>query len=433
MENCKHYIAKYKEFLKNNIGLLGWIVWWVLFTYGVKIFFYSMTVDSEVAHLNKDNMIWVALGRWGITFLKNLTGSNGNFAPFAAHFLGACSLVLAVIIWNLNIADAKDDYSKVGGAEYAFAAIYISYPMYATLFNFSIVSFESSFGILLCAAGVLTVNLSMKVIKKTEKVICFVIGVLLLGLAVSIYQSFIAVTIVGFAVTLLLLDERNGVEIRTVLVDIAAIGLSGLFYAITSTIGKRFIDIQSHLEDQYIGWGVLPVRTVITNLLNYFGNLLIFDSEYTECCGHILFVSLVIFFIYAIYMLWNKKGLAFSLCLAIAGGIFYVPFLLGSSMPVRSQLVAPLVVAFAVWLLMKKMRRISVILFILLLVISMKNSFTVNKLYYGDYMKYRHEEMMVEKISDRIEQLGMGEIPNKPVVVLGSYQPRDNATTMTLD
>ena len=49
-----------------------------------------------------------------------------------------------------------------------------------------------------------------------------------------------------------------------------------------------------------------------------------------------------------------------------------------------------------------------------------------SKMFYSEYVQYEEDVRLAVKITDRIDQLNLGENPEEPVVIIGSRSPRLN-------
>ncbi len=63
---------------------------------------------------------------------------------------------------------------------------------------------------------------------------------------------------------------------------------------------------------------------------------------------------------------------------------------------------------------------------ILVIFVTMNQSILTSRLYYTQYVQYKEDVRVAEKISDQIELLNLGEIPKEPIVFVGAREARKN-------
>ena len=66
-----------------------------------------------------------------------------------------------------------------------------------------------------------------------------------------------------------------------------------------------------------------------------------------------------------------------------------------------------------------------------LLIFSMSQSLNSARLYYTQYVTYEEDVRLAVKITDRIDQLGLGETPKEPVVFVGGRTPQRNGVCLS--
>ena len=69
------------NFMKSNIGLVLANVFFILLTYGLKLFQYSVSIDTEIILNDQECLLisWIGIGRYGLVLLKYIR-DNGIYA-----------------------------------------------------------------------------------------------------------------------------------------------------------------------------------------------------------------------------------------------------------------------------------------------------------------------------------------------------------------
>ena len=108
--------------------------------------------------------------------------------------------------------------------------------------------------------------------------------------------------------------------------------------------------------------------------------------------------------------------------------------LMGNEPTVRTQLLLPFVAGVGFQYLVNKASNISflfpkmsIIAIAFVGVICLHQSMDSARLYYTQYVQYEEDVRVAEKISNQIEQLGLGENPVEPVVFVGWRVPQKNS------
>ena len=79
---------KFLEFINQSKLLIGVTIFFILLCYGIKIFYYDFSIDTEVILNNYALQLsaWQTIDRVGLVFTKKLFFLD-KFNPFVANFL----------------------------------------------------------------------------------------------------------------------------------------------------------------------------------------------------------------------------------------------------------------------------------------------------------------------------------------------------------
>jgi hypothetical protein len=259
------------------------------------------------------------------------------------------------------------------------------------------------------------------------------------------YQSTVILFITGAVASFLLFYDYESGEDTPDFLKIKATGfrywgtigklillfvLSYLFYTIANKIvmGALGIQTEAYINDQ-VHWGKDSVTECIVNIGLQVKKILLGKTIYYN----VALAILMIFFLVYICFRWKQKRKAYYIFFLASLALCVCPFimvlLLGGSVSVRTEWTIPFVTAFlamyltgcfidsehfTVPLLLKRLA------LLLAFVMGMQQSMVTARIYYTEYAKYQQDLVMAIKISDRIEELNLGDSPQAPVTFIGA-------------
>lgn len=412
------------SFLRENKYIVGILVFFSILTHGVAIFYYKIGIDSERAIVLGTGQGFTAQGRFGISTLKKIFSTDNIVIPAYNILLGIFMLVLFAILSTYIINKYSGEKCRL--ANLSFMIMFITFSQLPTYTTFIMYSFEVSMGYFIVGLSMLFIT---RAIFDKSDVIDLILGIVLLMFAISIYQSFITLY-AAFVCFIFLMKDKDDIkeskknqDFQQLLKYILVLIIALILYLITNFIlTNSLINSEGYLGN-FIGWKNYKFIDV-TLAIFYSIKSVIFDVYGFE----ILKVSYIVLFIVLAVIMLKKRSVINVLCLV---GLMAAPFLLniilGSGQPIRSLVALPFFIGvvsygFVIILRNKTIRRI---LFIFIFLCGMYQAQATSKLYFGDYARYNQDVELGNRISERIEELGVGERHQYPVVYIGAHSLYD--------
>lgn len=445
----KNYLGKMpsiKSFIKENR-----VNWWIigiflLMVYGIKIFNVSISHDTEAIIAASKNLYgsWFMLGRFGLIFLKKILGTY-VFNPYAASFLMVLSMVLNSMLWAY-LFEWLSGGRKRSFAIWIFPAYFFTSMIMAEQSGFLLQAYEVNIALLLIGIAFLCLFWFFagqgNIVWCLPAIVCCVI-------AFSAYQSLIPLFTAGAALCFVVLydhlaqTDKDAVTFRfcfsLIGMLIAVFLASFCIYQITNRVVQTVMDVDStaYLSEQIL-WGTVPAGECVYNIVRHIYRAVFGKSIFYN--GMNLFVYFGILG-YAVFRIRKKEPcyniyiLAVLYCLLSP---FLMTILMGAEPTKRTQILLPFIVGFFLQYLLQEMwtksrktiRNAGVVLMICSIGCIVYQSMLSARLYYTQYVQYEEDRCVANKIAERIEQLGFGEIPEKPVAFVGARKPQKNPSCM---
>lgn len=443
MPSVKSFIHDYK------------VNWWIIgiflcAVYGIKISHISISHDTEAVISASEALYksWYTMGRFGLIFLKKILGTY-VFNPYIACFLTVLMMMFNSMLWTYLFCWLGNAQRKMISVSWIFPAFFFTSMIMAEQNGFLLQAYEVNAAILMVGFALTCL---FKSFLETRKLRWCIPAVFCCVIAFSVYQTLVLLFTAGAALCFIVLYDRMvqekkhqlSVKFCFVLVGklIAVFILSFLIYQIVNKMILSFwgMETTSYITEQ-IMWGKLPAKECIRNILGHvyhvgFGKGIFYNG-----------INLVIYILTAGYIISRirKKEPCYVLYVLAALYCMASPFLMtvlmGNEPTVRTQLLLPFVMGFflqylteKIWKSEKKtMRYLKGAVLAAIMVATMNQSLLSARLYYTQYVQYEEDVQLAEKITDRIEQLGFGEIPEEPVVFIGSRTPQKNPSCFQSD
>lgn len=241
-------VAGFCNFCRNNIPLVLAVSITLFFTYGVKLFWHSIGVDTELFMTNKNSMLnWhLQIGRFGLVLLQKWLHIK-EFNPFTAFFLTFCQIWLFTISWCYIIAifsrDTVNNHKLI-----PFALVLMTSPVWAEQFYFLLQAAETSLMITLCPYVIYLLYKGFLDGEKGKIVCAFI----LLVFMIAVYQAIVPLFCCGVFACFILLQEHSDFEpavYRRLCIQLFAIliGALAIYFLIDKIILYCF-----HMEKQTI-------------------------------------------------------------------------------------------------------------------------------------------------------------------------------------
>jgi len=325
--------------------------------------------------------------------------------------------------------------AKPNKAYLIFTGLFVTSPIIAEMFNFSILSFEISLGMLLIVLSVLLCYMAF------EKKITFflLISVALAMFSFSIYQALPTFYIASVlcCMSLLVMQRKDSQLTHKYYWSIAGIWLLCFFgamllyqllpYAYLALTGSGdALNGGAYLTSQ-INWGKLPVADVLGIIKQTLSEIVLGKGYFYSLAllSGILLVTITYISLLAKDKLRGVKKYYLILSL---GGLIVAPFLLifviGNNGDIRTKMPAlQLMTAFLFYFTYSYVRHYGIKFVCLILAaafIFLQITKTTN-LFYVEHMKYEEDVALTQRIIGRLDQLGFNDYGNYKLVILGNH------------
>jgi len=444
------------NFCKYNVPLILAVSVTLFFTYGIRLFWYSIGIDTELFMADKAWFLkWhIQTGRFGLALLSKFLFIR-EFNPFAAFFMAFGMIWLFTISWCYIIAIFSRNTGR-NNKLIPFALVFMTVPVWAEMFYFTFMAMETALIIGLCPY---VIYLLYKGFLDNEKgkIIC---AFMLFVFMTSVYQAIVPMFCCGVFACFVLLQEQTDYEPQIyrnlcLKLFITLVGAMAVYFFIDRIIIPVFFHIEkSTYVDDMNQWGQVPVRQNIINILlfgyiNTIGHIPLVQSiikpliashartgmqaaEYitmlSRVSGNVLLLPVTVLFLVKITAVMRKTissgrkllymlaGIGIPLCiilLAIMGG---------NRPPFRSLYALPLAFAFMLfYLIISYKKRLAAVIACLALLTAVYQAQITAQLFYSDQLRYHEDVRLASALNDLITQV-QPDNEKLPVALVGKYQ-----------
>lgn len=419
------------RYIKNNKLAILTVWFFILLAYGIRLFYYSISIDTEIIIGNYSNQVdsYIVNGRFGLIFTKLIFGI-AKFNPYVAVFLMVCTIFVFSMTWSYIFQYFSGEKEKRSISCVIFPILFLTSPLFAEQFVFILQGFEVAFAILLCSLSVFLI--SKWVIDPSNKV-SLIIGLIFMIWSFATYQSIIFLYISGVLACYILiyisnkkglLSLRNNFFRTAVLKYIITFIVAFALYFLINLAVVSFYGTTNYLDNQIL-WGKMGFMQCLRNILAYMYHTIL-GSSFFYSKAYIVIALIILVYAFIIVFSKNKNKLLFLLAvISFLASPYFLSIYLGSNVLERAQFSFQFVIAFGLYFIVTILenRKIKYIGLLLSLILAFGQGYTESRLYYTDYMEYQSEVALANKITARVEELNLGENLNYPVVFVGSYHP----------
>lgn len=226
----KNDINDFVQFCKLNIKSIILIVIFTIMTYGIKIFNYSISIDTEKLINQYDWQMdtWASFGRFGLVFTKKLFGLK-PFNAYISCFMMVVAMIIFGITWSYVISYFSFEKSKKSIITAVFPIIFITAPLFTEQFNFILQSFEVAFAIILCSIAVFFIS---KWTINSKNPIYIIISLICMIWGFGTYQAIVLLYISGALACYILIyiaNKKGNVKLDKNYFGLAVLKYSGSF------------------------------------------------------------------------------------------------------------------------------------------------------------------------------------------------------------
>lgn len=420
MNKIKTVLKDFLYFLLKNKKIIIFIYSLIFITFGVKLIYSTISIDTEHALSNYNSLIddeWLGLNRYSLRFFK-MTIFPEVFNPFLMTLLTyiAYGFMILLIIYIFGKI-RKDKFNK-----FIVSLVMIASPVAAEFFVFDILSFE----MVLCSILAIIVSYILFyqffTIKKISIFSYFIIPFIIF-ITITAYQNLI-ILFAGFTLILAFLGvDKNGIKKSLKYIATSAgFGILGLIFVFVSY--KLFSAPSSYFTSQII-W-LKDASKAVSGIVEALSSVyLAGDRHFTKIFLILAVLSMIGVFLHKkikVNVKIFKSVLIFILFLLP----IVMDILLGQKNPIRVYFpIYPVVFAFYVLVCFdfcnnKKIKNIaSLALIILISISSMFKIIYISNLFYSDYLVHKEDISFSQRIISKLDSMNFsGEYYKYDLVII---------------
>ena len=436
------------NFCRNNLPLILAVSVTLFFAYGIRLFWYSIGIDTELFMADKDSFLnWLQIGRFGLVLLSKFCYIK-EFNPFTAFFTAFCLIWFFTISWCYIIAIFCRNTGRINKL-IPFALVFMTMPVWAEQFYFLLQAAETAFIISLCPY---VIYLLYKGFLDGEKgkIIC---ASIMLVFMTSVYQAIVPLFCCGVFACFVLLQEQTDYEPQVyrslcLKLFITLVGSMVVYFFIDRIIIHGFFHIEkSTYVDDMNQWGQVPVRQNIINILLFGYTITIghiplvqdmvnpiiasyartgmraaeFIANSSRVSGNILLLPVTVLFLVKTIsqrrrLLYILAGIGIPMC------IMLLTIMGGNKPPVRSLWALPLAFAFMLfYLIISYKKKVASVIACLALITAVYQAQITAQVFYSDQVRYNEDVRLAHELNDLITQV-QPDNEKLPVALIGKYQ-----------
>jgi len=449
-------VAGFCNFCKNNIPLIITVSIALFFTYGIRLFWHSIGIDTDLFMADKSGMLqWsLRIGRFGNALLSKLWYIK-EFNPYTAFFTAFCLIWFFTISWCYIIAIFSKDTVR-NNKLIPFALLFMTMPVWAEQFYFLLQAAENALIISMCPY---VIYLLFKGFfdKENKKIIC---AFIMLVFIISVYQAIVLLFCCGVFACFVLLQENSEYEpqiYRRLCLKISitlVVSLIVYFFIDRIIIPNVFHIEKSRYLDDMNAWGQKSIRENIISLFLLCYTLTVghiplvqnivnpiiarhtwagmqaaeFFGTVSRISGNVLLLPATVLFLIKIAFvmrntipsgrrfLYMLSGIGIPLCtvlMALAGGNWP---------PMRSHYALPFASAFMLFYLIRiYKKKAALIVTCLSLLVAVYQAEITAQLFYSDQIRYNEDVRLAYELNNLIMQV-QPRNRKLPVVLIGQYK-----------
>lgn len=434
------------RFLKKNTAV--WIVtgFFLLITYGIKVFNVSISHDTEAIMAVPESLYssWYSMGRFGLMAIKKVLGTY-VFNPYAASFLMLVVIFLNAMLWTwlFSWIGGKDWQNK--HTNWVFPVVFFTSVISAEQNGFLLQSYEVNVALLLL--GLSLIFAFKWILEKKGFLSIFLLAAILCGAAAfSVYQTLVPLFTAAVAFCFLLIydasakREGNASAKFCFLVIGKMIMIFLVAFIIYSLVNRCILAVLQMETTPYISdqimWGKISLEQGIENIRLHIYKVFTGNGIFYSRSFLLAYVGMILYAVVSLLKKTTCRWLYILAMLFLLASPFFMTVLMGAEPNKRSQLLLPFVVGVGFQYLVNAITNIPIprlkskYMFVVVSgvvgLLCLHQSMDSARLYYTQYVQYEEDVRVAEKISTQIEQLNLGEIPSEPVVFVGGRAPKKN-------
>ena len=457
--------AGFCNFCRNNLPLMLTVSVTLFFTYGIRLFCYSVGIDTEFFMADRaDKNRWlVSLGRFGQVLLSN-TWRIREFNPFTGFFIAFCLIWVFTMSWSYIIAIFNGNTGR-DNALIPFALVFMTVPIWAEQFFFTFQAAENAF---IIALSPYVVYLMYKGFLDNEKgkIIC---ATILLVFMTSVYQAIVPLFICGVFICFILLQEHSNYEPQVyrklcLKLFVALVTAMVVYSMIDRVIIPAIFNIERAVYwDNMNRWGRQPISETILTILAFGYVIFIghipqihemvipilatfasadmlerFTTHHASMIAartFLLFPVAIFFLIKIVAFMRTKIPSGRKLLYTLAGigvplSIMLLTFIGGNMTPLRALYALPLAYAFMFFYSINQSinKTVAVVVTCFALFGAAYQAQLTAQLFYSDQVRHREDIRIAHELNDLIMQV-QPDNEKLPVALIGGYRMAERFST----
>ena len=432
----KKEINNFKTFIKEYKIVIAFLFFISLVTYGIKLFQYSISIDTEVLINTPMALLksWIGINRPVLVFLKGILGFH-PFNVFLAQnityvFFTSYSIILFYLFYRMNSQKQKQKWKLL-----IFGSIILTSAHYIEQLNFTLQSAEIAIMLNVCIIGLLFLNVG---IEKRKKLYLF-ISTICIALCFGSYQSFVPLYMTLVCLCLFINIKEKNYKWFSVLEylknSFLVFILSLIGYIVIGKLSQMIFSVEpsSYLTNKIFLFDepvIVTIKRIIFLIINGYIGAINHKELFYSFVNTLALIGMVVYITKIIFKNDEKQKV---LKILISFIILLVPFslsiLLGNYELYRAQLSLPIVIAFICsFINVTNLKNEIEYIFLTLVIVCIGIQYiNTNKLLSSDYFRYQEDVNYANILYERLSEY---DLENKRVVMLGKYMSDNPQITL---
>lgn len=419
------------DFCKSNVAELAISAIFLIIAYGQKAFSNTFSIDTEeiISRSKALYNSWIRLERFGLLAFKYVTGRYW-YNNSLAGILMILALFASATTWAYLFSKAHNLGAKFHPA--LFMIPFISAPILAEMLGFLLMGDDVACALMFVSISLMCAHNAYQNRKELKTLLAYALMALIFAIFdFTIYLAMTTVFVAGTAMIALIIKGDYACKFKNIVSYIFTyICVFIASYVCYVILNKIVIATNHTFTDPYIKeqmrWGKDPIAKIIHTIFLHAQNMYLGRTIFHSVFITIALIALVLL---TIVQVIRKELNAFTIIFAIAivASPMMMSVILGTAGTARTELTYPLAGAFACMYLLHYIMQFSkktlttIIACILLAIIGLSQSFTVNRLYYTEYMTYNQDYYIAQDVARRIEVLQANHKNPLKVIFVGNH------------
>ena len=438
------------QFVMHNSKQIIISMLFLLLAFGQKLFSNTFSIDTQGIIQNNDALYksWFELERFGLVLFKKLTGTylyNNALASFTmVVFFG-----ISAMVWAYLLCSA----SHTMKLQPAFFIIpYVASPIFAEMLGFLLLGPEISIAAILTAISLMMWANAAASSSAKQRILLVIASIVCATLSFTMYLAMVTFFITGTAILYVLkysdskYQNHDKNESRAFIGSVVIFVVSYALYKLLNALAMKVkgVTTNAYISDQS-RWGKDSPSVILHNMgshiLALYSGEGIFYSVIFSICALCVFVA-------AIYHVITKKISLFS-CLVVLLIVLsptIMSFVLGGIPSVRTEMTYPLAFSFITMVLFSgivftiqrnaqsiRAEAATIVAWILIIAIGWNQALITSRIFYTENIVFTQDVLTAQEIKSRIDELGLGEHPNEPLVFVGNHVAKCNPDCYSAD